>query len=209
MSSTLALDLIWRRLSRPFNLVHAVPALTGVPASDVADLVTLHLALSAEAEALLAAAPQILRSLASTTSSSAARSNGDVRGPIMWAETLTARANTFGADDIFVCAAPRREHDISENRVLVAALNLIARAQRSIATPAAAHFDADRLALIELNAAAAAPLAAPQGGAVGGRWRSRAAQGVAWSASAAISPCHSPAPAAGGTATGRRVAHSL
>ena len=158
MSSTLALDLIWRRMNRPFNLVHAVPALTGIPAAEVADLVTLHLAISEEAEALLSGVPTMMRTLASSTSTEIERSVGNMRGPIMWAETLTARANTFGADDVFVCAAPRRDHDVAENRVLVTALSLIARANRSLSSPAGRYFSAEAYARIETNAATARTL---------------------------------------------------
>lgn len=158
MSSTLALDLIWRRMNRPFNLVHAVPALTGIPPHEVADLVVLHLAISDEAEALLARVPGMMRTLASTTSTQVERSTGDMRGPIMWGETLNARANTFGADDVFVCAAPVRDHDVSENRVLVSALTLIARANRSLSSSAGRYFTNDAHARIEVNAAAARSL---------------------------------------------------
>lgn len=155
MSSTLALDLIWRRLNRPFNLEHAVPALTGFPASDVAHLVALHLAVSAEAEVLLDATPTLLRTLSSSTTTEPSRGRGDIRGPVMWSETLTARANTFGADDVFVCATPRRDHDISENRVLVAALVAVARAERALTSPAVRYFDETRRERIERNAATA------------------------------------------------------
>ena len=48
MSSTLALELIWQRMSRPFNLVQAVPALTGIAPSEVADLTTSTLALESK-----------------------------------------------------------------------------------------------------------------------------------------------------------------
>jgi hypothetical protein len=158
VSSTLALDLIWRRMRRPFNLVHAVPALTGIPADDVADLVTLHLSISDEAEHLLSAVPAMMRSLASSTTTELERSMGNVRGPIMWAETLTARANTFGGEDVFVCAAPRRDHDVAENRVLVTALSLVGRANRALATPAGRYFAPEARARIETNAATARSL---------------------------------------------------
>lgn len=155
MSSSEALELIWRRMSRPFNLVHAVPALTGIPAPDVADLVALHLAISEEAEALLASLGQTRRRLAGTTVTEIVRCVGNLRGPINWAETLTARANTFGADDVFVCAAPRRSTDTSENRTLVAALELIARAAVVSSPTATSTFPSDVLDRIAANAAAA------------------------------------------------------
>ena len=152
------LELIWRHMSRPFNLVRAVPTLTGIPSVDVADLVALHLAISDEADALLAHVPTILRSLASSTSTEIERSIGNMRGPIMWAETLTARANTFGADDVFVCAAPRRDYDISENRTLVAALEIIARARLSADSSCAESLPAETRARIDTNVVAARAL---------------------------------------------------
>jgi len=158
VSSTLALDLIWRRLNRPFNLVHAVPALTGFPAAHVADLVTLHLAVSSEAEALLAGTPRMLRTLASSTTTEIGGSRGDIRGPIQWAETLNARANSFGAEDVFVCATPRRDHDVSENRALVAALGQIARAGRVLSSESVVHFEPEQLDRIAANAATARSL---------------------------------------------------
>jgi hypothetical protein len=155
VSSTLALELIWQRMSRPFNLVQAVPALTGIHPGEVADLVTLHLAISEEADALLETVPKMTRNLASTTSSELERCIGNMRGPVMWAETLTARANTFGADDVFVCAAPKRDHNTSENRTLISALELIARANRAINSTSAEIFDAEGQARIVANATAA------------------------------------------------------
>jgi len=131
------LHLLWSRMSRPFNLVHALPALCGIPPSHVADLMTLHLALTEQAERLLESAPALLRGLTSTTTIAAERSVGAVRGPILWAETLTARAHGLGADDVFVCGAPRRDFDTVENRILVAALELLARAGTKTSTPAA------------------------------------------------------------------------
>jgi hypothetical protein len=155
VSSTLALELIWQRMSRPFNLAQAVPALTGIPGTEVADLVTLHLAISDEADALLTAVPKMTRNLASTTNSQLERCVGNMRGPVMWAETLTARANTFGADDVFVCAAPVRDHNTPENRALISALELIRRANRALASASAQIFDTDAQARIAANAAAA------------------------------------------------------
>jgi hypothetical protein len=145
-------------MSRPFNLIHALPALTGIPPAHVADLVALRLAISDEADHVLASFPHISRNLSGTTISESVRCIGNMRGPIRWAETLTARANTFGADDIFVCAAPRRSTDTAENRVLVAALELIARAGRVTGSVAAQAFAPEDLARIEANATLARTL---------------------------------------------------
>ncbi len=124
-------------MSRPFNLVHALPALCGIPASHVADLITLHLALTAEAEHLVEAGPELLRSLTSTTTITPKRSIGAVTGAVLWGETLTARANGLGDEDVYVCGAPERDHNTPENQVFAASLGLVVRAGRRLDTPAA------------------------------------------------------------------------
>jgi len=43
----------------------------------------------------------------------------------MWSETMSARASSNGDEGLFVCATPARAYDITENRVLVAALNSV------------------------------------------------------------------------------------
>lgn len=131
------LHLLWSRMSRPFNLVRALPALCGIPSSHVADLITLHLALTAEAEHLIEAGPELIRSLTSTTTITPKRTIGAVTGAVLWGETLTARANGLGGEDVFVCGAPERDHDTPENQVFAASLGLIVRAGRRLETPAA------------------------------------------------------------------------
>src|SRR5690606_24827506 len=81
-----------------------------------------------EATELLSDLDGLARGLANTTGKAAERCRGEVRGPIMWSETLSARASSFGADDVFVCSAPYREYDVPENRVLREALRRIAEA---------------------------------------------------------------------------------
>ncbi len=157
------LHLLWSRMSRPFNLVHALPALCGIPPSHVADLMTLHVALTEQAEQLLEAAPRLLRSLTCSTSIAPERSVGAVRGPILWAETLTARAHGLGAEDVFVCGAPQRDFDTVENRIFVAALELLAGAARRTSSPAAQRslHPQQRQLITERSAAAQAFLAEP------------------------------------------------
>jgi hypothetical protein len=57
--------------------------------------------------------------------SHALRCNGELRGPVMWSETMSARASSNGDEGLYVCAVPSRAYDITENRVLVAALNSV------------------------------------------------------------------------------------
>jgi len=131
------LHLVWNRLSRPFNLVHIIPALCGVPPAHVADLIVLHVALSTEADELIEATPSLLRHLTSSTTIATERVVGAVTGPVIWAETLTARANGGGADDVFVCGSPERDFSTPENRILAAALQMIVRASTRLDSDAA------------------------------------------------------------------------
>ena len=52
---------------------------------------------------------------------------GELRGPVLWSETMSARASSFGDRDLFICATPSRAYDIDENRILVAALDTSSR----------------------------------------------------------------------------------
>jgi hypothetical protein len=116
---------IWNRLSRPFDVVTTVSALAGLPANEIAQMVGARVATSPEADALLEAMPRSVRSLATSLATSAERCIGSLRGPVLWSETISARASSFGDEGLFVCKAPSRAYDIDENRVLVAALMTI------------------------------------------------------------------------------------
>jgi hypothetical protein len=113
---------IWNRLSRPFDVVRTVSALAGLPANEIAQMVGASVATSAEAEALLDAMPKTVRSLATSLQTQTERCLGNLRGPVLWSETMSARASSFGDEGLFVCKTPSRAYDIDENRVLVAAL---------------------------------------------------------------------------------------
>jgi hypothetical protein len=113
---------IWNRLSRPFDVVGTVSALIGLPASEIGQMVGARIATSPEAEGLLEAMPTTVRSLATSLQTQTERCIGSLRGPVLWSETMSARASSFGDEGLFVCKTPSRAYDIDENRVLVAAL---------------------------------------------------------------------------------------
>ncbi len=119
---------LWGRLARPFDVVATVAALTGIAAREVERLVGLAGATSAEAEQLLDAFPHTVRSLATSMQTQAERCVGEVRGPVLWSETISARAASFGNPDVYICATPSRAYDIEENQVLVWALRRIREA---------------------------------------------------------------------------------
>jgi hypothetical protein len=117
-----ALADLWSRLSRPFNVISTVSVLTGLSRPAVGELVGSVIATSPEAERLLDVFPRTIRSLATSMGTQAERCIGALRGPVLWSETLAARASSFGDPDLYICATPSRAYDIDENRVLVAAL---------------------------------------------------------------------------------------
>lgn len=123
--------LLWDHLTRPRDTVDAAQTLFGLAPVITRQLMGAVLATCPEAEHLLATMPKALRSLAIATTVTPQRCQGELRGAVLWSETLSARGGTAGATDVFVCASSARAYDTPENRVLVAALNAIVLAARS------------------------------------------------------------------------------
>ena len=123
-----ATRLLWRQLIQPVPIVDVAQALFGLPAPISRQLSGALLATSAEANKLLETMPEVLRGLSITTVQSAVRCQGEVRGPVLWSETMAARSGTAGATDVFVCLTAERAYDTPQNRVLVAALVALKKA---------------------------------------------------------------------------------
>jgi hypothetical protein len=136
---------IWKRLRRPFDVVEIVDAMLGLSPNTARQLAGTMMATSPEAEVLLDRMPHTLRSLANSTTDAPEECRGEVRGPVLWAETTAARASAAGAQDVFVCATPQRAYDIEENRVLVAALVAVRDAGRGVDSVSASAYDDDTL----------------------------------------------------------------
>ncbi len=131
-SAAAALDRIWSRIRRPVDPHGAIEALVGVPRRTARQVIGAATAGSDEATALLAAMPQLIRNLSISTISVPERCMGEIRGPILWSETLAARGSSAGDTSVFVCATVSRAHDTPENRLLVAALETIVRGGRDV-----------------------------------------------------------------------------
>lgn len=123
------LDL-WDRLSTPFDVARTVSALTGLSNVVVGQLVGVAVAGSPQAERLLDQFPHTVRGLATSMAVQNERCKGELRGPVLWSETMSARASSFGDPDLYVCMTPSRAYDIDENRVLVAALTAVRNAAK-------------------------------------------------------------------------------
>ena len=128
---------LWRRRAAGTPAIGFAAALTGNGFSTLTEAVALSLALSREARTLLDGMELRVRTLTATVAMKNERCVYSVRGPVQWAETMTARANSFGSDDVFVCSAAERSFDTVENRTLVAALDAVAAARRALEGPLA------------------------------------------------------------------------
>ena len=137
--------VLWARLARPFDLEHTVDALLGLSPEISRQLAGAVVSTSDEAEQLLHDMPNLLRSLRSSVTANLERCRGELRGPVQWSETISARAATFGSDDLFVCAAPQRAYDIDENRILVSALRSISAASRAVESVPDTDYDDESL----------------------------------------------------------------
>ncbi|MCO5319124.1 MAG: hypothetical protein M9942_11880 [Microthrixaceae bacterium] len=114
-----ATTLLWEHRDRRVPPRVVVAALTGRSPALVEDAARITFALSGEFDLLLGGMPERVRSLPSHLGGEPERMTHSVRGPVMWSETMTARANSFGGEDVFVCRSVRRDFDCAANRLLV------------------------------------------------------------------------------------------
>jgi hypothetical protein len=121
-------EAILDHLARPYDSAKVIGALLGLPPRLARQLVGAVLATSEEAEALLEAMPLIVRSLSIATTDRPERCYGELRGPVLWSETMSARSASAGDPGLFVCATTTKAYDTDENRVLKSALDIIRRA---------------------------------------------------------------------------------
>lgn len=119
---------VLHRMGRPYDSVKLVSALLGLPGRLARQMVGAVLATSDEAEDLLDAMPHIVRSMAIATTDRPERCYGELRGPVLWSETMSARSASAGDPGLFVCSTTTKAYDTDENRVLKAALAVIHKA---------------------------------------------------------------------------------
>lgn len=150
-----ATTAIWQRLARPFDVGAMADVLMGLRPVIIDALSAVKLCSSQQADALLGAMPGLSRSLSTSVRAAALRCQGEIRGPVLWSETMSARASSFGDDDLFVCSAPQRDYDTPANRALVQALRAMHKASAALdLAPASWHGD-DRLHRARSNSRAA------------------------------------------------------
>jgi len=121
-------EVVLARMARPYDAARVAAILLGLPQRAARQLVGAVLATSNEAEDLLEHMPHIVRSMAIATTDRAERCYGELRGPVLWSETMSARSASAGDPGLFVCSTTTKAYDTDENRVLKAALATIERA---------------------------------------------------------------------------------
>lgn len=130
LESGSGLTVLLEWLARPYDAERVTAALLGLPLRVSRQIVGAVLATSDEAEDLLEKMPTIVRSLAIATTDQPERCVGEIRGPVLWAATMSARSSSAGDPGLFVCATTTKAYDTDENRVLKAALAMVHRAGR-------------------------------------------------------------------------------
>jgi hypothetical protein len=126
---------LWELRDRRVPAVAAAAALTGLPMPLLRDATRVSLAASDEAGVLLEQLPLHIRTLPMALNDHLEHCVHSVRGPVVWSETITARANALGNEDVFVCRTTRRDFDAPLNRALVGVLAEVAGAARALRGP--------------------------------------------------------------------------
>lgn len=142
---------LWSRLRRPFDTPEVVDAALGLSEEVIGQLIGSRLASGEAADRLLTRMPVISRALSTSIQKRPERCSGELRGPVLWSETMAARGASYAAEDVFVCAVPRRHYDTDENRILVAALVAIRDAGRATEALPADAYDDEVLRLARAN----------------------------------------------------------
>jgi hypothetical protein len=132
------------RLNRPYQPARVLTALLGLAPRTARQVAGQIMATCEETERLLDAMPRILRSLAIATTDRPERCYGELRGPVLWSETMSARSASAGDPGLFVCSTTTKAYDTVENRVLKAALHTIERAGGDAGQGLDANPDHDR-----------------------------------------------------------------
>lgn len=121
-----ATEVLWAARSGPSRAAERASVLTGIDISSIETATSAEVVLSSLARAVLDSMSHLDRILTSTQRTAAETCVHSVRGPIAWSETMTARANALGNDDVFVCLRSERSFDTPGNRLIAVCLERIA-----------------------------------------------------------------------------------
>lgn len=148
-------EALWADLDPMAPALDAASILIGIDRRTIEVARRVEAVTSADAGVVLASMKRLDRIL---TSAQRVRSEvcvHSVRGPIAWSETMTARANALGNEDVFVCKTSERSLDTVGNRLVVDCLTTIAEADPFSAEMIARAFNTDDQDLVRVRAAEA------------------------------------------------------
>ena len=141
---------MWRLLAHPIVAVEALEAVAGLTGNEAAGLLGARVATSQLAATFLRRVPALLRSGSITTVTEAETCYNEVRGPIQWSETLSARAASGSGALVFVCTSTRRGYDTPSNRALKEALAILRDAAEAVGPTTALALSPDLQSQIRL-----------------------------------------------------------
>ena len=140
---------LWDRRDRRVPAVAAAAALTGLQPALLRGAAKVSFAVSVECESILNDMDDRVRQLPMQLSKVLERCVHEVRGPVMWSETITARANAFGDEDVFVCSTVQKDYADPQNGLLVWLLSEASHAQRVVRGPLGGYMAAGELRRVE------------------------------------------------------------
>lgn len=123
---------LWsRRFPAPDSALFAA-VLLDINVSQAEDIISVTIASTEEAWEFLFHLDQTVGSMKRSTVPVSQRCINAVRGPVLWSETVTARASALGNEDIFVCSVLSRSFDSPENRMLASSVLSLSRAELAL-----------------------------------------------------------------------------
>lgn len=128
----MSLDFVLSRTAPDTPATSLASVVLGLSPDAVRHALARRLLTSPEVRQLLDLAPEMLRSLANELTSREVLELGSISGPVVWPQTISARAANGFPSDLFVCRRAERSTDIPANRVLLHALILLERASRDL-----------------------------------------------------------------------------
>lgn len=116
----------WTMLHSQADRLHGAHCLIGMPTTDLRAHADYLLLTSSATSLVLNQMDIMIRELNTAIEDDVELSMMSVRGPILWSETMTARAHSFGNEDVYMCRVTARTFNTAENRFILATLqNLV------------------------------------------------------------------------------------
>lgn len=115
----------WNLLHSQSDRLHGAHCLIGIP-KDTLRAHADYLLLSSKATVrVLDTMDAMIRTLNTALENGVELSMMSVHGPILWSETMTARAHSFGNEDVYMCRVTTRTFNTAENRFILAVLKTL------------------------------------------------------------------------------------